>query len=1509
MEQFIITHIDGSTISLRQRSTVINVTRATQSVELLGNDVVDISVESAVKLYFQIGDKITIVGRDYTLNIPPKETKLSENKFRYDLQFEGVQYDLSRATYDVNIDTTGSDLYADALTGNMKLFLDVLIANINRVFPGKWVLGTYPDDTETKTLTFSETDNCLAVLQRLCEEYNQEFDIAIAQNGTRTINIEQAGKTIAFTFQYGKGKGIYELTREKVSSSNIVNRLKVYGGSKNISSKYRATRLCLPGKSKSQSYIENAESIAKYGIWENAIYFEDIFPQRTGVITALGDTILKFIDNTMDFDLNEKEADGKTTKYLLAGTPAKVHFNTGNLAGYEFEITSYDHVTKTFTIKSFSDERDMKFPSETSAAFRFAVGDEYVLLDIAMPQSYIDAAEQKLLEKGQEYLSQNCQPKVQYSLKLVEFFLKKTFGTDVETNIFWVGDYIPIKDDDLEVDKLIRVKGFTRDLLKECSYNLTISDLAVTRSIYNRIISDLIDIDKIIQINDLANVAKARRNWLNAQEVLGMVFDVEGDYYTDKIKPQSIETMMLSVGAKSMQFVLVGTVFQPNYGGNKNRIVYKGGTLTHYAIVDENNNPRYWVLQDGDVTVTNDFQAYYIYAKCEKNGTGGIILFSDQQIQAEQDTNYYHFLIGVLNSVDSALQVRSISLMYGFTTINGKFIRTGRIDSIDGKTYFDLDNSVIGGKIRFVSTGGDEQDMGEWVETTEEALSIITSDNYLSASEKPSQRKEWETVYSERNGLISQATNFGITTEKDNYSNAFQALSTYLNGGTTWTSGVPLWINDASLSVDTAIIGTTYRQKWVDLYSAKAALTNAIQIKIDQLSTDKVNGIQMGDRNLLRNSNPNVTNNLYPTVALSLSDEGKKLIEGEQVTIIIKGELGAGKTNFGIFNSNDYVRMVDISPSSFVNGIATKTFNWKIYHPTYPASNTSVKIFAMPSSSANSTVEWVKLVRGNKVTTDWTSAPEDIEAEIEDVSTSVTNLNTYVDGAFKDGVIDASEAKAIEKYINIVNTEKAGLEANYNKLYVNTYLTGTPKTDLLNSKVTYFGSLDTLINSINTAIADGKTTSAEKATVDSKYASYKTALADFRTKIEAANQAIQNTLKSYSDEAKAKAEEADYLKQALKQDTDISGGLLLSSILATRDAGGVVRSYQSGDPDANPAAFAAGVENFGTTSEKKKVEICHDGTGRIGIFVIDDLGNIKIYDPLDPTILRLMFSKNALPTLQSILDENIYGGSVTNIGALGTESNTILPNKITVTQSGSDVHFTGNLTISGFLAPGYSSGKIQVTVMIVNEASLDAIYSITDGRVLDPIYNPSYYNETSIDKTIHNVEAGTYRVEIHRVAINMDNFIAGLSGRSTLSWSFIKDIRRFEFARNGFMAFYQNNHMYFSETGGLDVRGAMNIPGVLLAGEVGYTGGFTSSWGAKKHVSSTAVKITTGQYRVYHSIGHTDYQIQITPTTANRTAYIYSKANDNFVVYFYSVGSSPSLSDTGFHFSITGRNY
>lgn len=401
------------------------------------------------------------------------------------------------------------------------------------------------------------------------------------------------------------------------------------------------------------------------------------------------------------FDLNEKDESGNT-KYLLAETSAKVHFNTGNLAGYEFEVHSYDHATHTFTLKKQTDERGNVFPSESTPAFRFGAKDEYKLIDIALPQSYIDEAESELAKQGQTYYNQNSQPKVQYGLSVTDSFLASMLSNETNGNVIWVGDYIPVKDSDVDVDKSVRVKSFKRDLMKDYSYTLTISDMSITSSITSRVISELIEHDKAITINQLLDPARARANWRSSREVLNMVFDPDGDYYTDKIKPASIDTMALSVGAKAMQFGLQNTVFQPNYLGKANRIVYKGGVLTHYTIKEESAVS--WILADGDVTLKNE-NAYYIYAKCSKKDNTGSIIFSQSQIKTNEDVGYYHFFIGVLNSVDSELKARSLALTYGFTMINGRFIKTGRIESADGTTYFDLDNSEIGGRIVFTQNG------------------------------------------------------------------------------------------------------------------------------------------------------------------------------------------------------------------------------------------------------------------------------------------------------------------------------------------------------------------------------------------------------------------------------------------------------------------------------------------------------------------------------------------------------------------------------------------------------------------------------------------------------------------------------------------------------------------------------------------------------------------------------------------------------------------------------------
>ena len=704
----IITKPNGSRVPMESRATATAITAAKQTWALNAEDTIAITVVSPFPQSYGIGDVITVFGRDYRLNRLPKVSKTGMQEYQYDLEFEGIQYDLMRVTYDVNINTTNNklqDIQGDSLTGDLKRFMEVLISNANRVFPGKWALGVCPETDGDNTLTFSESDNCLSVLQTLCSEdkFGVEFEIERV-NGVYVINIKKTiGQTLPFVLEYGKGKGLYSISRENVSSSNIVTRLKVYGSTENITSKYRADRLCMYGKDKASSYIEKADAVAKYGIFEGRKNF-DIKPTFTGKVSSVVDgDVLSFIDTSFPFDINAKNASGETL-YLISGVSAKVHFNSGNLAGYEFEVHAYDHATHKFTLVKQTDDRGNVFPSETSPAFQIGKNDTYKVLDIAYSRDIEEAAEKKLAEEGNKYYDQNSQPKVQYSVNVTKAFIENKLAlSDGITNVFAPGDYLPIKDDEIGVDKSIRIKSFTRNVLDPYDYSLTISDTQTKGDITTRVISDLVDIDKVLTINNLKDPAQARANWRSSREVLNMVFDPEtGGYYKDKITPESVDTMMLSVGAKSMQFGLINTVFEPNFNGNPNLFKWKGGVLTHYTI--DPDKARSWVLADGTTALQQNVP-YYIYAVCNRDNSSGTMSISTTQHKVEESPNVYFFLIGILGSIDADTKVRAISLTYGFTTINGRFIKTGRIESADGTTYFDLDQSEIGGRIVFTQNG------------------------------------------------------------------------------------------------------------------------------------------------------------------------------------------------------------------------------------------------------------------------------------------------------------------------------------------------------------------------------------------------------------------------------------------------------------------------------------------------------------------------------------------------------------------------------------------------------------------------------------------------------------------------------------------------------------------------------------------------------------------------------------------------------------------------------------
>nr|DAT73331.1 MAG TPA: tail protein [Caudoviricetes sp.] len=130
-----------------------------------------------------------------------------------------------------------------------------------------------------------------------------------------------------------------------------------------------------------------------------------------------------------------------------------------------------------------------------------------------------------------------------------------------------------------------------------------------------------------------------------------------------------------------------------------------------------------------------------------------------------------------------------------------------------------------------------------------------------------------------------------------------------------------------------------------------------------------INNIHIGGRNLLKNSGIKITNNSYLIATYDITTELK---EGETVTATIKGKLGTGKVAFALYNSGNSVEISTLKDVG--NGIYQNTFSWRIG----VTKNKSLWIWTYQSNIVvDSTIEWIKLERGNKPT-DWSPAPEDV---------------------------------------------------------------------------------------------------------------------------------------------------------------------------------------------------------------------------------------------------------------------------------------------------------------------------------------------------------------------------------------------------------------------------------------------------------------------------------------------------------------------------------------------------
>lgn len=313
-------------------------------------------------------------------------------------------------------------------------------------------------------------------------------------------------------------------------------------------------------------------------------------------------------------------------------------------------------------------------------------------------------------------------------------------------------------------------------------------------------------------------------------------------------------------------------------------------------------------------------------------------------------------------------------------------------------------------------------------------------------------------------------------------------------------------------------------------------------------------------------------------------------------------------------------------------------------------------------------------------------------------------------------------------------------------------------------------------------------------------------------------------------------------------------------------------------------------------------------SGSIGHLTIEELGRVVMKDPATAKE-RLVFLNQNIPTVATLESQTQFGGSI-SVSPISVSPS--YPNGgssgMTVSQDGSKIVFNGaTINITGTLsgtAGGFASAALILVRNGVNYYTYGSanIYLTGGETKSDSVVVPAI--------TLTGLPSGSYAVKLALTYSGTFSSLSGSSSSSTLSWSFSKDVEWFQFGLNGMMAWYQNTHLYASdsEVSGKAPADKWDVPGVLLSATVNTGGGWGAIWGAKQS-STQPVNNSTGRYTVYHTVGHTNYQVNAIPNTANRTCHIVSKAASNFVIEWRTVSSSPTLVNTGFDFQIIGNNY
>lgn len=1050
----------------------------------------EFTIKCETPITLPLGSTVKVEGYTYTLFYPLECRK--ENTEHY--VHSGMMHGEEEALKMVKIKDAGQEkpVLSFVLTGKPIDFVRFVAKSMG----SDWQVGDVVDGA-VKTLAFKH-EYCWDAIRRVCEEYQTEFRVE-----GKTIHLRklELNKDNPLPLSYGMGKGFLPgVGVRSDTDTQRIGRLFVEGSSRNINpSTYGAMTLQLP-KSATFEYEGTTYSTDETGSFIKGKYYgtslaeesfdgTEIYPCREGAVSKAETTpkgFVDFFDDSIPEALNFND-------YRIPGEKAMVVFLSGMLQGREFEIaqtkdalTGYKHEERRFQLVP-SEQDGFTMPG---GIYMPAVGDRYAIYGISLPPTYTEKASMELFHEGCKFLHKLETSRFKFDGKLDPSY----------THAKWLeiggkvvpGSYILFSDPDIfPKGEKIRVVAIQHPIDRPFAAELTLTNASEGGYIGNQL--GKLAAESILRKQEQRSQQRSQRqDYRQALEHIGMVEKaVEGiEGFSKRIKPSVVETMSVLVGSQATQFDFVerygsmtSTNVAVNYDTQSMRVMIPNAFIRHQSIgitsitnARKSTDYRYWsVARYTSPALTDMEQSYYIYAKAECNGKGGNYLLSEEPLPFDAST-HYHLLIGTLSSVIDG--DRAYNRLYGFSMVTPGQILTDTISSANGRMRIDLDTGeIISDVIKFRRPDGREQGVDEAIDEIDTHQPIIKDGTWW----RWDGEKYVDTGEPAR-GQKGDRGERGATGER-----GLQGLQ-----GAKGDRGQDAVNFDMGRMLHT---DPTFMEGYNEIYRYDNARQGAVTVtriaRPADCPTTSSHALQVHFDSTIASVWPGIGGFVQYT-----NSRANAIFVHRFIANVPAGyKLNWAGNPIGVGGSHKWV-----TPNA-----GTGKYEEYICVTYCGSSGTFSDFGYMYLTGARATMD---VIIAYATMYDMTDAP-DYYAKIAEAKQATVDLKTYTDGAFADGIISQTEAKAIATYKQQVNESWASVFAEYERVYANTLLSGTPKTTLLNSKVSLSGAKDQLLSAITSAIADGKATTSEAANVDTKYNAYNSALSAFQKALEDAREAIR----------------------------------------------------------------------------------------------------------------------------------------------------------------------------------------------------------------------------------------------------------------------------------------------------------------------------------------------------------------------------------------------------------------